>query len=193
MTELEKLFSGMNYNALDPEIGQWERKVADICYEYNHLKPSDPRRKEMLQNLFGSYNPYISIASDFRCVYGKNIHFKGYAFINYNCTMMDSNIITIGNLVLIGPGSSLICTNHAIIKEERRAGLFNNKPITIEDYVWLGANVTVCPGVTIGEGSIIGAGSVVTKNIPANVIAAGNPCKVIRPITDSDRLATASI
>lgn len=191
MTELEKLLNGKPFDSRDYEVKQLMDEVADICYEYNHLKPSDPKRQELLNNLFGSCGIYISIESDFRCVYGKNIYFNGAAFINYNCTFMDSNIITIGNLVLIGPGCSLICTNHAILKDERRSGLFNNKPITLEDNVWLGANVTVCPGVTIGEGSIIGAGSVVTKDIPSYVIAAGNPCKVIRPINESDSLVNA--
>ena len=108
--------------------------------------------------------------------------------INMNCTFLDSNIITIGHCALIGPGCNLICTNHALNGEERLKGLFNDKPINIGSNVWLGANVTILPGVTIGDNAIIGAGSVVTKDIPSNVIAFGNPCKVSREITEQDKI-----
>ncbi len=111
---------------------------------------------------------------------GKNIHFKGTAFVNLNCTFLDSNIITIGHCALIGPGCSLICTNHALDPTERLKGVFNDRPITIGENVWLGANVTVLPGVTIGDRAVIGAGSVVTHDIPADSIAVGNPCRVVR-------------
>jgi len=188
MTELEKLFCGLPFDARNPDIVKYGEKVNDICFELNQLKPSDPTRKERFQELFGSYNLSITVEPGFRCVYGKNIHFKGYAYVNYDCIFLDTNIITIGDRTLIGPKCSLICTNHAIDKDERMAGLFNKKPITIGDYVWLGAAVVVCPGVSIGDGSIIGAGSVVTKDIPPNVVAAGSPCKVIREITEADKL-----
>ena len=109
--------------------------------------------------------------------------------LNFNCTLLDSNIITIGDRTLIGPGSHIICTNHALNAEERLQGWFDNRPITIGDKVWIGANVTILPGVTIGDETVIGAGSVVTKDIPARVIAVGNPCKVLRRITEQDKLA----
>ena len=152
------------------------------------MKPNDPTRKRYFQELFGSYNTSITIEPGFRCTYGKNTHFKGYAYVNYDCIFLDTNLITVGDRTLIGPKCSLICTNHALDKDERMAGLFNNGPITLGDYVWLGGGVTICPGVTIGKGSVIGAGSVVTKDVPADVIAAGNPCKVIRKVAEADKL-----
>ena len=119
----------------------------------------------------------------------ENIHFDGMAMINFNCTFLDSNIIHVGHCALIGPGCHIICTNHALDGEERLKGMFANRPISIGENVWLGANVTVLPGVSIGKNSVIGAGSVVTKDIPENVIAVGNPCRVLREITEADRLA----
>lgn len=108
--------------------------------------------------------------------------------ISYGCTFLDSNIIEIGYCALIGPGCKLICTNHALDGEERLKGIFNDKPISFGDNVWLGANVTVLPGVSIGKNAIVGADSVVTKDIPENVIAVGNPCRVIREVTEEDKL-----
>lgn len=188
MTELEKALCGMRYASRDPEVVQFQNNVKDLCFELGRLKPSDPQRSEIIAELLGTHNPYLRIEPGFQCTFGRNIHFKGMAMVNYNCTFLDSQPITIGDMTLIGPGSSIICTNHSVNAEERLNGLFDDKPITIGDCVWLGANVTVCPGVTIGDNSVIGAGSVVTKDVPPNVVAAGNPCRVIRPVTEDDRL-----
>jgi len=191
MTELEKALSGKQFDRRDEEIRNFQSKVKDLCFDFNHTKPSDSKRTDIIKNLVTGYNPYVFIESGFECVFGKNIHFKGMAMINYGCTFLDSNIITIGHCALIGPGCKLICTNHALDGEERLKGLFNDKPITIEENVWLGANVTVLPGVTIGKNSVVGAGSIVTKDIPENVIAVGNPCKVLREITKEDKLSSS--
>lgn len=191
MTELEKALSGKQFDRRDEEIRNFQSKVKDLCFDFNHTKPSDSKRTEIIKNLVTGYNPYVFIESGFECVFGKNIHFKGMAMINYGCTFLDSNIITIGHCALIGPGCKLICTNHALDGEERLKGLFNDKPITIEENVWLGANVTILPGVTIGKNSVIGAGSIVTKDIPENVIAVGNPCKILREITKEDKLSSS--
>lgn len=188
MTELEKAFAGEQFSRRDEEVSRHMAKVKDLCFEFNNTKPSDPKRNEIINELVTGYNQYVFIESGFNCVIGKNIHFKGMAMINMNCTFLDSNIITIGHCALIGPGCNLICTNHALNGEERLKGLFNDKPINIGSNVWLGANVTILPGVTIGDNAIIGAGSVVTKDIPANVIAFGNPCKVSREITEQDKI-----
>lgn len=187
MTELEKAFAGKQFSRRDEEVSRHMAKVKDLCFEFNNTKPSDPK-KEIINELVTGYNQYVFIESGFNCVIGKNIHFKGMAMINMNCTFLDSNIITIGHCALIGPGCNLICTNHALNGEERLKGLFNDKPINIGSNVWLGANVTILPGVTIGDNAIIGAGSVVTKDIPSNVIAFGNPCKVSREITEQDKI-----
>lgn len=179
MTELEKAFNGEAFNQRDQEIQEHQNKVKNMCYEYNNLRPDDEeRKKEILKDLVTGYNDYLFIEPNFRCVFGKNIHFKGMAILNFDCTLLDTNIITIGDRTLIGPNDS----------EERLQGVFNNKPITIGARVWIGANVTICPGVTIGDNAVIGAGSVVTKDIPANVVAVGNPCKVLRKIIEADKI-----
>lgn len=184
MTELEKALNGQPYDSRSQEIMEYQFRVKKMCHEFNHAEPDDPRRNEILSELVEGYNPYVFIESDFKCVFGKNIHFKGMAMLNFNCTLLDSNIITIGDRTLIGPGCHIICTNHSLDAEERMKGIFDNRPITIGNRVWIGANVTILPGVTIGDEAVIGAGSVVTKDIPAGVVAVGNPCKVLRKVLE---------
>lgn len=188
LTELEKAFAGLPFDRRDKEVFAWQAKVKKLCRALNTMEPDDPERNKIIEQLITGYNQYVFIEDGFHCSFGKNIHIQGTTFINFNCTFLDTNIITIGHCALIGPGCTLICTNHAIDGEERLKGIFNDKPITIGENVWLGANVTVLPGVTIGKNSVIGAGSVVTKDIPENVVAVGNPCKVIRPVTARDKL-----
>ena len=164
-------------------------KAQNLLWEYNNTRPDEnEKRSTILQELFGTCSPLTFIEPNFKCDYGFNIHTEGLTFINYNCVMLDTSPIHIGADVFIGPGTCLACAGHAIDPTERAMGIGNSKPITLEKGVWLGANCTVCGGVTIGEGSIIGAGSVVTKDIPAGVIAVGNPCKVMRKITEEDKL-----
>lgn len=189
MTELEKALSGESYDSRDAEIMEFQHSVQKACYEYNHAVSDESKRREILSELVTGYNPYVFIEPDFRCVFGKNIHFKGMAMLNFNCTLLDSNIITIGDRTLIGPGCHIICTNHALDAEERLKGMFDNKPITIGNRVWIGGNVTILPGVTIGDDAVIGAGSVVAKDIPSGVVAVGNPCRVLRKITEQDKLS----
>lgn len=164
-------------------------KAKELCHEYNQTSPKEEeRRLEILKNLFGTCPSMIFVEPTFRCDYGFNIHIHGFALINYNCVFLDTSPINIGKGAFIAPGVCLACAGHAILPEQRMEGIGYSKPITIEEDVWIGANSTVCGGVTIGKGSIIGAGSVVTKDIPAGVIAAGVPCKVIRKITEADRM-----
>lgn len=169
-------------------------KAKELCWEYNHTRPKEKAaRQEILKKLLGTWNDKIFIEPDFRCDYGFNLHFHGFAFVNYNCVMLDTAPIHIGKNAFIAPGVVLACPDHAIDGAQRAEGIEVNRPITLEDDVWLGANVTVCGGVTIGKGSVIGAGSVVTKNIPAGVVAAGVPCKVLRPITEKDKIDPGKI
>ena len=183
MTELEKLFNGLPFNGRDEEVSSYAKKISNLCFKLNQIQEDESQKQEIIEEIFKiKDSSRITIQSGFRCQYGVNVHFEGVAMLNYNCTLFDSAIIKIGDRTLIGPSCSLVCTNHAIDADERLRGVFNNKPITLGKRVWLGANVIVCPGVTIGDNSVIGAGSVVTKDIPANVVAAGNPCKIIRPI-----------
>lgn len=162
------------------------KKSKMLCYKYNMCPPDDTQKKaEILGELLGDYNENVFIEPSFRCDYGFNIHFSGMAFINYNCVILDTSPVHIGNEVFIGPGVCIACAGHGM-HPQQRAVIETSKPINIKDRVWIGANSTVCSGVTIGEGSIIGAGSVVNKDIPAGVVAAGSPCRVIRKITDKD-------
>jgi len=190
MSLLEKLTTDAAYTA-QFEYSQLELQMPakQLCWQYNQTKPDDTvTKEEILSKLFGSYQKQVFIEPDFRCDYGFNIHFHGFAIVNYNCVILDTSPVHIGAGVCIAPGVCITCAGHAIDPEQRVAGIITSAPITIEDGVWIGANATVCAGVTIGKGSIIGAGSVVTKDIPAGVIALGSPCKVVRPITDQDRI-----
>lgn len=187
MKELEKALAGLPYDSRSKEIADYQLQVKKACYTLDQLPPDDPRRQEILANLVSGYNPYVFIESGFRCVFGKNIHFQGMAMLHYNCTLLDSDTITIGDGTLIGPGCQILCTNHAIDAEERLMGVFRNQPVTIGDRVWIGAGAILLPGVTIGDEAVIGAGSVVTMDIPARTVAVGNPCKIVRSITAQDK------
>lgn len=166
-----------------------KKRASDLLKKLNNLSDDEQeKRGEILKELFGTYHPLAFPGDGFRCENGFNIHFHGLAVINYNVVMLDTSPINIGAGAFIAPGVCLACSGHAILAEERMRGIGTSAPITIEDNVWIGANATVCGGVTIGEGSVIGAGSVVIRDIPAGVVAAGNPCKVIRKITEEDRI-----
>lgn len=172
-----------------------QAKARRLCWKFNNSDPDDPKaQRDILMRLFGTYYSSVYLMPSFRCDFGFNIHFKGFALVNYNCVFLDTSPIHIGRSVLIGPGVVLACAGHPIHSEQRcSSALETSEPIIIEDGAWIGANSTVCGGVTIGEGSVIGAGSVVTSDIPKGVIAAGVPCKVLRDITEADRIAPVRI
>lgn len=165
-----------------------------LCTEYNATTANDgEKRKEILQKLFGTCHELTFIEPPFRCDYGFNIHTHGLTVINYNCVILDTSPVNIGENVFIAPGVCIACAGHSIDPRQRAEGISTSKPINIGNDVWIGANATICPGVTIGNGTVIGAGSVVVKDIPSGVVAAGNPCKVIRKITDDDRIQDEDI
>lgn len=171
-----------------------QTQAKQLCWEYNRTAPNEQeKRHSILQKLFGTCSAMTVIEPNFHCDYGFNIHTHGLAIINYNCVILDTSPVNIGADVFIAPGVCLTCAGHAIDPEQRAHGINTSAPITLEEKVWIGANATVCGGVTIGAGSIIGAGSVVTHDIPSGVIAAGVPCKVIRPITEKDKIAPSEI
>lgn len=166
-----------------------QQKSKRLCWEYNMTSPDDSEKKsEILSELLGTYNPQVFIEPSFRCDYGFNIHFHGFALVNYNCVILDTSPVHIGKNAFIAPGVCIACAGHGILPAQRAEGVSTSAPIIIEDDVWIGANATVIGGVTIGAGSIIGAGSVVVRDIPRGVIAVGNPARVLRKITDKDRL-----
>ena len=165
-------------------------RAQGLCWRFNQLNPADAEaRNQILGELFGTWHPRANVKPMFRCDYGFNIHFHGFALVNYNCVFLDTSPISIGEGVFIAPGCVLACAGHAVHPDQRSEGVQTSAPITLGDNVWLGANVTVCGGVTIGDGSVIGAGSVVTRDVPAGVIAAGVPCRVLREVGEADRVA----
>lgn len=191
---MEHLKSMQGYVGVNPNIpNEWKENAQKLCWEYNQTPPDWQRRAELLKQLFGTCDPLTFIEPSFRCDYGFNIHTHGLAVINYNCVILDTSPVNLGAGVFLAPGVCLACAGHALDPEQRAQGVGTSKPITLEDGVWIGANAVVCGGVTIGQGSVIGAGSVVTRDIPAGVVAAGVPCRVIRPITEADRIDPAQM
>lgn len=167
---------------------QWKMKAAGLIKRLESLTDAEwDQRESILKELFGTYHKLAFPGIGFRCDYGFNIHFHGLSIINYNVVMLDTSPINIGAGTFIGPGVCLACSGHAL-HPTQRGRILTSAPITVEDNVWIGANATVVGGVTIGAGSVIGAGNVVTEDIPAGVVAAGVPCKVIRKITEEDLL-----
>lgn len=165
-----------------------------LCWQYNRTSPDDQEeRRSILNQLLGTCSPLTFIEPSFHCDYGFNIHTHGLTVINYNCVILDTSPVNIGAGAFIAPGVCLACSGHSVDAQQRSNGIGTSAPITLEDNVWIGANCTVCGGVTIGSGSVIGAGSVVTKDIPSGVVAAGVPCRVIRPITEKDKISKEDI
>ena len=190
MTEKEKMQKGMWYDAnYDKELLA-ERLIADdLCYEFNQTRPKDTEKREaILAELLPNKAKDVSILAPFYADYGVNCIIGEGSFINHGAYLMDCALITIGKHCFIGPNCGMYTATHPLLAEERDRGLEKAKPITIGDNVWLGGDVTILPGVTIGEGSVIGAKSLVNKDIPPNVVAVGNPCRVIRAITEEDRI-----
>lgn len=195
MEPMELLTGNAPYSVCNIHLPQSLKENADqLCWEYNQLPPGqEARRREILEKLLGTCDPKTFIQSGFRCDYGFNIHTHGLAVINYNCVILDTSPVHIGANAFIAPGVCISCVGHAIDPEQRAEAITTSAPITLEEDVWIGANAVICGGVTIGKGSIIGAGSVVTRDIPAGVVAAGTPCRPLRPITEADRIDLSTI
>lgn len=185
MKNYENLKSGKFFKTdeflVEKLTASWEKLI-----KLNNETDRDERHK-ICKDLFGKFGK-STVLSPFRCDYGENIYIGDNSFINFNVSMIDLGKIKIGNRVLIGPGTGLFTAIHPTDPEIRATGIEKGVDITIEDDVRIGGNATILPGVTIGKGAIIGAGSVVTKDIPKMTIAAGNPAKVIRKITEDDKV-----
>lgn len=181
MTEKDKALKGQEFMRGDMDLKKQRERAEMLCFEFNSTPPSDPEKKQqILRKLIKQAKAGCYIKSPFICEYGEYISLGENFFANYNCKLMDGGQITFGDDVLIGPDCTFVTAAHPTDPERRKAGYQIFKPITVGNNVWFGAGVTVCPGVTIGDHCVIGAGSVVVKDIPANSVAAGNPCKVIR-------------
>lgn len=184
MTEKEKMLSGMVYSAIDDQLLKELNEVKEIIHEYNALKPSQTlRRFQILKDLLGHVaDDEIIVNQPFYCDYGKQIRVGKRFFANFNLTVLDEALVTIGDDCFIGPNVSIYTACHSTDPVERNTRREWAEPVTIGDNVWIGGSVTILPGVTIGSNVTIGAGSVVTRDIPDNVVAVGNPCKVIKTI-----------
>lgn len=181
--EEEKMLSGSLYYGTDKELEKMRLECKDLCFEYNKLKPSEKEKREyLLKKLFFKTGENITVEQPFYCDYGKHISVGKNLFINHNCIILDCNNVTIGDNVFIAPNCGIYTAGHPLDFETRNKGLEYARPIKICSNVWIGTNTAILPGVTIGEGTVIGAGSVVKTDIPPNVLAYGNPCKVIKKI-----------
>ncbi|WP_395322286.1 sugar O-acetyltransferase [Levilactobacillus parabrevis] len=178
--------TGKPYNDLDPVLIA-ARDRATIKTNALNATNDPAERTQLFTALVGSTGADPVVNPNFRCEFGTNIHVGRDFYANYDVVMLDGGRITIGDYVLFGPKVGLYTSNHLFDPTERQLGGCIAKPVTIGNHCWLAANVSVMPGVTIGENTIVGANSVVTHDIPANVIAAGNPCRVLRPITATDK------
>ena len=190
MTEKEKLKKGLWYDAnYDEELLKERERAEDLCLEFNSTKPSDKKTKEeVLKKLLLNKKEDAVILSPFYTDYGYNCIIGEKTFINHNAYLMDGAEIKIGDNCFIGPNCGMYTAAHPIFFEERNKGLEKALPINIGDNVWIGGDVTILPGASIGNNSVIGAKSLVTKDIPANVVAFGNPCRVIRKISEKDKI-----
>ena len=190
MIEREKLEKGLWYDANNDKDLLEERLYAEeLCFLYNQTNPRDTDRKEeLLKKLLPNREVNVTVLSPFYADYGYRCYIGEDTFINHNAYLMDGAKISIGSHCFIGPNCGMYTANHPLLASERNRGLEKASPIIIEDDVWIGADVTILPGVRIGKGSVIGAKSVVTKDIPSNVIAAGNPCQILRAITEEDSI-----
>jgi maltose O-acetyltransferase len=183
-TEKEKMLAGELYDPLDPQLSAERQRCRDLCQDLNASREDQVKeRKRILAELFGKETD-AWIQPPFFADYGTNISLGTKVFFNFNCVVLDVTHVTIGNNVLFGPSVQIYTATHPISAVERRKWLESAKPITIGSDVWVGGGAIICPGVTIGDRTVIGAGSVVTRDIPADVFAAGNPCRVIRALGD---------
>ena len=189
MSEWDKMQAHQIYDDFDADLFDRRVEAKKLFKEFNKTTDDEAeKRQEIMKKLFKKVGERVYMEPNFTCEFGKNITLGNDLYINFGCTLLDCGQITIGNNTLIGPNVSMYSANHSLDAEERISGALIPEPITIGNRVWIGGGTTILSGVTIGDDSVIGAGSVVTKDIPAGVVAAGNPCKVIRKITEKDKV-----
>lgn len=187
MTELEKLKQHLFYNCDSEEIRLQCEWAKDLCYEYNRLKPSARADREaIIRKLFAAVGEEPWIEAPLQVDIGVTSRLGDRVYINHNFVCLDAGGVSIGNDVRIGPNVGIYTPEHAFDPVLRNAGYEHSFPVVIEDNVWIGGGVSILGGVTIGRNSIVGAGSVVTRDIPADVIAVGNPCRILRELTEED-------
>lgn len=183
MTEKEKMLAGELYDPLDQQLTE-ERLQARLLLKKLNDSAEDQvgERKKILEALLPNTGENLWIQPPFYCDYGSNLYLGDKVFFNFNCVVLDVTKVQIGSRTLIGPNVQIYTATHPLNFKERAAGVEFAKPINIGEDVWIGGSAVICPGVSIGDRTVIGAGSVVTKDLPADVFAAGNPCKIIREL-----------
>lgn len=187
-SEWQKMVNGELYNALDLELVQARTRARDLCQDLNATRGAqDEERRSILRQLFARGGDTVWMQPPFFCDYGINIELGERVFFNFNCVVLDVARVAIGDYTLFGPAVQIYTATHPFDAALRRSQEFA-KPIDIGSDVWVGGGAIICPGVRIGARAVIGAGSVVTKDIPDDVFAAGNPCRVIRSVTESSNL-----
>lgn len=189
MSNLEKMHTGDLYLPDDPEIEVQQKHYLDQLYDYNHTRPSEPEKQQaLLQEMFAEIGPNCYLEPPFHANMGAHhVHFGANVYANFNLTMVDDTHIYVGDHTMIGPNVTLATAGHPIWPSLREQNYQYNMPVHIGRNCWLGASVVVLPGVTVGDNVVIGAGSIVTKDLPDNVVAVGNPCHVLRTVGEHDR------
>lgn len=188
MTAKQRMKSGKLYFCTDEELAKEQMQCLEILYDYNHTRPSEgKKREEILKQLLAEVGEGCYIEPPLHANWGKHSHFGNFVYANFNLTLVDDTDIYIGDNVMFGPNVVVATAGHPVDPELRRKVAQFNIPVRIGNNVWIGAGAILLPGVQIGDNSVIGAGSVVTKDIPANVVAVGNPCRVLREIGPRDK------
>jgi maltose O-acetyltransferase len=185
MTEAEKMLAGLPYSIMDPELIALRETARQAFYAYNRSDPTeaDPP-SEILKGLLGAFGDGAFVETPFRCAYGVNTHLGADVFVNTSCVILDCARVEIGAKTLLGPAVQIYTAIHPLDPVERATFLETAKPVTLGRNVWIGGGAILLPGVSIGENAVVGAGSVVTKDVPADCVAVGNPAKVIRRLDD---------
>jgi maltose O-acetyltransferase len=181
--EIRRMFAGLPHISWVPSLFKARKRAKMLTYRYNRTSPNQKKlRKDILKKLFGKTGSWIMVEPPFNCDYGSNIIAENFVYMNSGCCILDCNKVYIGKNVMFGPGVQVYAVNHPLDPKERLTYKEIALPVKIGDNAWIGGGAIILPGVTIGKNTTIGAGAVVTKDIPANVFAAGNPCKVIRKL-----------
>ena len=190
MTERERMEQGLLYLPGDPDLAREQLQRLDKLFEHNALRPGEQEKKQqLLKDMFAEIGDGCYIETPFHANFGgKKVHFGKKVYANFNLTLVDDEAIYVGDCVKFGPNVVVCTAAHPILPALRRKEYQYNLPVHIASGVWIGAGAIILPGVSIGENSVIGAGSVVTRDIPPNVVAVGNPCRVMRSINENDKI-----
>ena len=188
MTIREKMKNGMLYVDIGEGLDEERERCKELLYEYNHTRPSEKtKRKDIIKELLGDMGDDVWIEPPVHMAYGKNVHIGNHFYANFNLVIVDDIDVYIGEHVMIAPNVTITPTGNPVEPDLRKPGTQFSIPVRIGNNVWIGSNAVILPGVKIGDNSVIGAGSVVTNDIPENVVAVGNPCRVLREINERDK------